>query len=57
MRKIVNNLDGFKTQSKLRITERDFMTAILNYTSGLIEAKKMDSAMSLIITVSKAILK
>ena len=31
----------------LRITERDFMTAILNYTSGLIEAKKMDSAMSL----------
>lgn len=29
----------------LRITERDFMTAILNYTSGLIEAKKMDSAM------------
>lgn len=32
----------------LRITERDFMMAILNYTSGLIQAKKMNSAMSLI---------
>ena len=31
----------------LRITERDFMMAILNYTSGLIQAKKMNSAMSL----------
>lgn len=30
---------------ELKITERDFMTAMLNYTSGLIQVKKMDDAM------------
>ena len=30
---------------ELKITERDFMTAMFNYTSGLIQDKKMDDAM------------
>ena len=30
---------------ELKITERDFMTAMFNYTSGLIQVKKMDDAM------------
>lgn len=30
---------------ELKITERDFMTAMFNYTSGLIQVKKMDDSM------------
>lgn len=35
----------FNKICELKITERDFMTAMLNYTSGLIQVKKMDDAM------------
>lgn len=43
--KIENARQYFNKICDLRITERNFMTAMFNYTSGLIEAKKMDSAM------------
>lgn len=35
----------FNKICELKITERDFMTAMLNYTSGLMQVKKMDDAM------------
>ena len=35
----------FNKICELKITERDFMTAMFNYTSGLIKVKKMDESM------------
>lgn len=43
--KIKNAKQYFNKICELKITERDFLTAVLNYTSGLIQDKKMDDAM------------
>lgn len=43
--KIESAKQYFEKICELKITERDFMTAMLNYTSGLIQVKKMDDAM------------
>lgn len=43
--KIENAKQYFNKICELKITERDFLTAVLNYTSGLIQDKKTDDAM------------
>lgn len=43
--KTENAKQYFNKICELKITERDFLTAVLNYTSGLIQAKRNDSAL------------